>query len=134
VPSLLGLAAVAVVVAGERAEPPPKASSVERARPMATSAGPPRPWLRSGIACTVAGGALGIASIVVGASDPCSAAGTGTCRRHTRNRTAIALGVPAALALAGGIAMTVVGARQRRISGTATASRDGAALWLHGWF
>jgi hypothetical protein len=133
VSSLLGIAAVAAALAGAP-EDAPKSSAVERGSSRSIEAGAPRPWLQAGIASTVAGSALVIAAIVVGASDPCRAAGTGTCRQRVRDRTAIALGIPGALALAGGIAMTVIGARQRRVSGGATASRNGAGLWLHARF
>jgi hypothetical protein len=129
VSSLLGIAAVAAALAGAP-QAAPRPSTVEPASRRSIESGAPRLWLRAGIASTVAGSALVIAAIVVGASDPCSAAGTGTCRQRVRDRTAIALGIPGALALAGGIAMTVMGARQRRISGGATASRHGAGLWL----
>lgn len=84
-----------------------------------------RSWVRSGAVLTTVGGALAIGGIAMATAkvntpemqnvcnprqDP---AGNG-CQEEGRDRAALALGIPGALLLAGGIAMLIVGKLQQR--------------------
>jgi len=85
-----------------------------------------RHWIRSGIVFMVLGGALSIGGIAMAGADvndpntgdmSCTPgtdpAGNG-CTEGGRRRAALAIGLPGAGLLAGGIAMLVVGKRQQK--------------------
>ncbi len=86
-----------------------------------------RSWRRSGIVATSLGVALGVASIAFGTLDPCAPKGGNSCFVDARNRAALASGIPAAVLLAGGIAMTSVGTTRLRRLRRFEANVDAAA-------
>lgn len=71
-------------------------------------------WLVAGIASTVTGGVLVGGAIATGVTPPCNFEAGHNCFEDARNRAAVTMGVPGGLLLIGGVAMTVVGALQRR--------------------
>ncbi len=85
-----------------------------------------RHWIRSGIVFMVLGGALSIGAIAMARADvndpntgdmscdPRSDPAGNGCTAGGRRRAALALGLPGAGLLAGGVAMLVVGKRQQK--------------------
>jgi len=97
-----------------------------------------RHWIRSGIVVMVLGGALSIGAIAMARADvndpntgdmscdPRSDPAGNGCTAGGRRRAALALGIPGAGLLAGGIAMLVVGKRQeKRLAADLHADRRG---------
>jgi hypothetical protein len=95
-----------------------------------------RRWLGAGITATVAGGVLVGGAIAMGMSDPCEPSAGNSCFTDSRNRAALTMGVPGGLLLLGGIAMTVVGALQKRRlwHGHIAAGRDHIGVVVVGRF
>lgn len=83
-----------------------------------------------GVGALTAFGALGM-----GLSDPCAAPAGNSCSSSARNRAAVTMGLPGVAVLGAGIAVLVVGLRQRhRLRVDAQASRTSAGLLLSGRF
>lgn len=75
-------------------------------------------------------GALGM-----GLSDPCSSPAGNSCSSSARNRAALTMGLPGLAVIGAGVAVLIVGVRQRdRLRVDAQASRTGAGLRLSGRF
>lgn len=73
-----------------------------------------RRWLGAGIAATVTGAALVGGAIALSQTAPCEPSAGNNCFADARDRAAVTMGVPGGLLLLGGIAMTTLGAIQRR--------------------
>ena len=73
-----------------------------------------RRWLRSGIAATIVGGVLVGGAIAMSQTARCDPFAGNNCFTDARNRAALSLGAPGGLLLLGGVAMTTVGALQRK--------------------
>ncbi|HLT37175.1 MAG TPA: hypothetical protein VK034_12855 [Enhygromyxa sp.] len=98
-----------------------------------------RRWLGAGITATVAGGVLVGGAIALGLTDPCEPAAGNSCFSDSRNRAAVTMGVPGGVLLLGGVAMTVIGALQKRrlvhdYAGSVTAGRDHIGVVIVGRF
>ncbi|MFO7564459.1 MAG: hypothetical protein R6X02_17565 [Enhygromyxa sp.] len=98
-----------------------------------------RRWLGAGISATVAGAALVGGAIAYGLTDPCDPLAGNNCFGDARNRAALTMGVPGGVLLVGGIAMTVIGALQKRrlffdYAGGVVAGRDHIGVVLVGRF
>jgi hypothetical protein len=97
-----------------------------------------RRWLAAGIAATSVGGVLVGGAIAMGMSDPCQFGAGNSCFTDSRNRAALTMGIPGGVLLLGGIAMTVVGALQKRKLfynyATFTAGRDHIGVVVVGRF
>jgi hypothetical protein len=73
-----------------------------------------RRWLAAGIAATITGSVLVGGAIALSQTAPCDPNAGNNCFADARDRGAVTMGVPGGVLLVGGIAMTVVGALQRR--------------------
>lgn len=98
-----------------------------------------RRWLGAGIASMVSGGALVGGAIALGLSDPCNPKVGNSCFTDSRNRAAATMGIPGGVMLLGGVAMTIVGALQKRrlffeYAGSVSASRDHIGVVFVGRF
>jgi hypothetical protein len=98
-----------------------------------------RRWLSAGIAATVTGGVLVGGAVAFALSDPCDPTIGNNCFVDSRNRAAVTMGVPGGVLLLGGVAMTVVGALQKRrlffdYAGSVTAGRDHIGVVIGGRF
>ncbi|HVI00379.1 MAG TPA: hypothetical protein VM869_16795 [Enhygromyxa sp.] len=98
-----------------------------------------RRWLGAGIASMVSGGALVGGAIALGLSDPCDPKVGNSCFTDSRNRAAATMGIPGGVMLLGGVAMTIVGALQKRrlffeYAGSVSASRDHIGVVFVGRF
>lgn len=98
-----------------------------------------RRWLNAGITATTAGALLVGGAIALGLTDPCDPSAGNSCFTDSRNRAAITMGVPGGVLLLGGVAMTVVGAVQKRqlaveLAGSLSAGRDHIGVLLVGRF
>ncbi|MFN3185630.1 MAG: hypothetical protein ACE37F_26775 [Nannocystaceae bacterium] len=83
-----------------------------------------------GVGALTAFGALGM-----GLSDPCAAPAGNSCSASARNRAALTMGLPGVAVLGAGVAVLVLGLRQRdRLRVDAQASRTGAGVRLSGRF
>jgi hypothetical protein len=73
-----------------------------------------RRWLGAGIGATITGAVLVGGAIAMSQTPPCKTGVGNNCFADARDRAAVTLGVPGGVLLLGGIAMTVVGALQKR--------------------
>jgi hypothetical protein len=73
-----------------------------------------RRWLTAGIAATTTGAVLVGGAIAMSQTNPCDFKAGNNCFEDSRDKAAVTLGAPGGLLLLGGIAMTIVGALQRR--------------------
>jgi hypothetical protein len=73
-----------------------------------------RRWLAAGIAATATGAVLVGGAIAMSQTAPCDVEAGNNCFSDARDRAAVTLGAPGGVLLLGGIAMTIVGALQRR--------------------
>jgi hypothetical protein len=88
-----------------------------------------------GVALSLAGAALTLGGIALGATDPCRPAAGNSCQVGARNRAAWVLGVPGVAILAGGITLLTLGVLgRRRVVASFAASRRGASLGVMGRF
>lgn len=71
-------------------------------------------WIKSGIALLSIGGILGIGALGMGSTDPCNLSAGNGCQKTARDRAALTMGIPGAMLMAGGVAMLIVGKRQKR--------------------
>jgi hypothetical protein len=98
-----------------------------------------RRWLGAGITATATGGVLVGGAIALGLTDPCDPLAGNSCFVDSRNRAALTMGVPGGVLLLGGIAMTVVGALQKRrlffnYAGSVALARDHIGVVFVGRF
>ncbi len=98
-----------------------------------------RRWLGAGIAATSAGAILVGGSIALAMTDPCDPLAGNNCFIDARNRAALTMGVPGGVLLLGGVAMTIVGAVQKRrlffeYAGSVSAGRDHIGVVVVGRF
>jgi hypothetical protein len=97
-----------------------------------------RRWLAAGVTATSVGGVLVGGAIAMGMSDPCAPGAGNSCFTDSRNRAALTMGIPGGVLLLGGVAMTVVGALQKRKLfydyATITAGRDHIGVVVVGRF
>lgn len=98
-----------------------------------------RRWLGAGIASTISGGVLVGGAIALALTDPCEPKVGNSCFTDARNRAALTMGVPGGVMLLGGVAMTIVGALQKRrlffdYAGSVSASRDHIGVVFVGRF
>jgi hypothetical protein len=119
--------------AGPATEPDPLEGAGDGYDPMVDSpeALRARSWRRSGIVATSVGGVLGVVALVFATSDPCARWAGNSCFDDARNRAALAVGLPGAVLLAGGVAMVAVGEvrlRRLRASLSPGPARAGASL------
>lgn len=84
-----------------------------------------RRWLAAGIAATSVGAALVAGGLAMGLSDPCTPGNGNNCFEDARNRAALTMGVPGGVLLVSGIAMTVIGAIQRKRLRTGEGTGEG---------
>ena len=68
----------------------------------------------AGIASMVTGAVLIGGSVALGSSDPCDPNAGNNCFDDARDRAAVTMGAPGGLLLLGGIAMTTIGALQKK--------------------
>lgn len=73
-----------------------------------------RRWLSAGIGATITGSVLVGGAIAMSQTAPCDPLAGNNCFADARDRGAASMGIPGGVLLAGGIAMTIVGALQRR--------------------
>lgn len=73
-----------------------------------------RRWLAAGIAATATGAVLVGGAVAMSQTARCDANAGNNCFADARDRAAVTLGAPGGVLLLGGIAMTIVGALQRR--------------------
>jgi hypothetical protein len=73
-----------------------------------------RRWLGAGIAATSIGAVLVGGGVAMGLSQPCDPNAGNNCFVDARNRGALTMAVPGGVLLLGGVAMTIVGALQKR--------------------
>lgn len=73
-----------------------------------------RRWLAAGIAATATGAVLVGGAVAMSQTAPCGVDAGNNCFADARDRAAVTLGAPGGVLLLGGIAMTIVGALQRR--------------------
>lgn len=73
-----------------------------------------RRWLGAGIGATITGAVLVGGAIALSQTAACDSAAGNNCFADARDRAAVTMGVPGAALLLGGVAMTVVGAMQKR--------------------
>lgn len=86
-------------------------------------------WIRSGIVFSVVGGVLSIGGVLMALSDPMDLAAGNGSQELARDRAAQAMGIPGGALIAGGIAMIVVGKRQKkRLGASLRALHRGAGL------
>jgi hypothetical protein len=86
-------------------------------------------WIRSGIVFSVVGGVLSIGGVLMALSDPMDLAAGNGSQELARDRAAQAMGIPGGALIAGGIAMIVVGKRQKkRLRASLRALRRGVGL------
>jgi len=71
-------------------------------------------WIRSGIVFSVVGGVLAIGGVLMALSDPEDLTTGNGSQKLARDRAAQAMGIPGGALIAGGIAMIVVGKRQKK--------------------
>jgi hypothetical protein len=98
-----------------------------------------RRWLGAGIAAMSSGAVLIGGAVALGLTDPCDTKVGNSCFADARNRAAVTMGVPGGVMLLGGVAMTIVGALQKRrlvreYSGGISASRDHIGVVVVGRF
>ena len=88
-------------------------------------------WIRSGIVFSVVGGVLAIGGVLMALSDPTDLAAGNGSQELARNRAAQAMGIPGGALLAGGLAMIVVGKRQKkRLGASLEALRRGVGVGM----
>jgi hypothetical protein len=73
-----------------------------------------RRWLGAGIGATITGAVLVGGAVAMSQTPPCKTGVGNNCFADARDRAAVTLGVPGGVLLLGGLAMTVVGALQKR--------------------
>lgn len=73
-----------------------------------------RRWLSAGIGATITGSVLVGGAIAMSQTAPCDPLAGNNCFADARDRGAASMGIPGGVLLVGGIAMTIVGALQRR--------------------
>ncbi len=85
--------------------------------------------IRGGIILGATGLALAVGAVVMGTRDPCAPRAGNSCLESARNRAALAMAVPGALLLGGGIALLGVGsARRVRVRTTVSFARFGGLV------
>ena len=88
-------------------------------------------WRDAGIGLVVVGVIVGAGATAIGLLDPCESTVDNDCRASARRDAAIALGVPGAAILTGGIVSLSVGqSRLARLRPGVTANRRGFGLGL----
>jgi len=88
-------------------------------------------WVRSGIVFSVVGGVLAVGGVLMALSDPSDLVAGNGGQKLARDRAAQAMGIPGGVLLAGGLAMIVVGKRQKkRLGASVQALRRGAGVGM----
>ncbi|KIG13463.1 hypothetical protein DB30_08029 [Enhygromyxa salina] len=73
-----------------------------------------RRWLGAGIGATITGAVLLGGGIAMSQTTPCQTGAGNNCFADARERAALTMGIPGGVLMAGGVAMIVVGALQKR--------------------